>query len=283
MVTVATDSCPEQALRPSYLSTFGAASDQCGKVGMGSNKSMLVQYKKFLLLPEENTLSACSGEHRCRDVFHVNVLMSHEKTQVESGTVCLKTNSPPVQSPRTSAETDVSWTLAMCHSTEPLLQKESIQLQDMPTMTRPVGDETEPENITKNTCMSPRSEEFFTPQDRVISSPSLSVVQSEVFLTPSASATVVPMCSPKTTAGETGACLNRSPADASENSTPTLVVQSPSSTRINAEIYQENSVAMSETSRERGNFAVTLKGEWSEEALLRTVSEAEERDFEAKE
>jgi mitogen-activated protein kinase kinase 1 interacting protein 1 len=44
---VATEHAPEMALRPSYLSTFGMASDQAGKLGVGKNNKIISMYSNY--------------------------------------------------------------------------------------------------------------------------------------------------------------------------------------------------------------------------------------------
>jgi Mitogen-activated protein kinase kinase 1 interacting len=44
---VVTEHAPEMALRPSYLSTFGMASDQAGKLGVGKNNKIISMYSNY--------------------------------------------------------------------------------------------------------------------------------------------------------------------------------------------------------------------------------------------
>lgn len=46
-VSVATDKAPELAMRPSFLSTFGMATDQGGKLGLGKNKAIICMYSTY--------------------------------------------------------------------------------------------------------------------------------------------------------------------------------------------------------------------------------------------
>jgi len=41
------DATPELALRMNFLSTFGNATDQAGKLGMGKNTTIISMYQKF--------------------------------------------------------------------------------------------------------------------------------------------------------------------------------------------------------------------------------------------
>ncbi|XP_013406226.1 ragulator complex protein LAMTOR3-A isoform X1 [Lingula anatina] len=44
---VSTENAPELALRPTFLSTFGMATDQASKLGLSKNKSMISTYSAF--------------------------------------------------------------------------------------------------------------------------------------------------------------------------------------------------------------------------------------------
>ena len=44
---MASEHAPEMALRPSYLSTFGMASDQAGKLGVGKNNKIISMYSNY--------------------------------------------------------------------------------------------------------------------------------------------------------------------------------------------------------------------------------------------
>jgi hypothetical protein len=46
-VSVATDKAPELAMRPGFLSTFGMARDQGGKLGLGKNKAIICMYSTY--------------------------------------------------------------------------------------------------------------------------------------------------------------------------------------------------------------------------------------------
>ncbi|XP_069699594.1 ragulator complex protein LAMTOR3-A [Periplaneta americana] len=47
VLKVATDKAPELAMRPSFLSTFGMATDQGGKLGLGKNKALICMYSTY--------------------------------------------------------------------------------------------------------------------------------------------------------------------------------------------------------------------------------------------
>jgi mitogen-activated protein kinase kinase 1 interacting protein 1 len=44
---VAADNAPELAMRPSFLSAFGTATDQGGKLGLGKNKYIICMYSTY--------------------------------------------------------------------------------------------------------------------------------------------------------------------------------------------------------------------------------------------
>ncbi|XP_068208566.1 ragulator complex protein LAMTOR3 [Palaemon carinicauda] len=46
-VSVSTEDTPELGMRPAFLSTFGMATDQAGKLGMGKNKRMVCIYGNY--------------------------------------------------------------------------------------------------------------------------------------------------------------------------------------------------------------------------------------------
>jgi ragulator complex protein LAMTOR3 len=46
-LTVSTDDAPDKAMRTNFLSTFGIATDQGGKLGLGKAKSMICMYENF--------------------------------------------------------------------------------------------------------------------------------------------------------------------------------------------------------------------------------------------
>lgn len=47
VLKVATEKAPELAMRPSFLSTFGMATDQGGKLGLGKNKAIICMYSTY--------------------------------------------------------------------------------------------------------------------------------------------------------------------------------------------------------------------------------------------
>ncbi|XP_023726581.1 ragulator complex protein LAMTOR3-A [Cryptotermes secundus] len=47
VLKVASDKVPELATRPSFLSTFGMATDQGGKLGLGKNKTLICMYSSY--------------------------------------------------------------------------------------------------------------------------------------------------------------------------------------------------------------------------------------------
>lgn len=47
LVRVATDRAPALALRPNFISTFGMATDQGSKLGLGRNKSVICMYSNY--------------------------------------------------------------------------------------------------------------------------------------------------------------------------------------------------------------------------------------------
>lgn len=47
LIVVNTDDAPEKAMRTSFLSTFGIATDQGGKLGLGKSKSIICMYSSF--------------------------------------------------------------------------------------------------------------------------------------------------------------------------------------------------------------------------------------------
>jgi len=47
VMKVSTENCPEPATRPSYLTTFGMATDQAGKMGLGRNQRIICMYSSY--------------------------------------------------------------------------------------------------------------------------------------------------------------------------------------------------------------------------------------------
>lgn len=47
LVTASTDKAPPQALKPSFISTFGMATDQASKLGLGRNKTIISMYSSY--------------------------------------------------------------------------------------------------------------------------------------------------------------------------------------------------------------------------------------------
>ncbi|XP_066957167.1 ragulator complex protein LAMTOR3 isoform X1 [Macrobrachium rosenbergii] len=47
LLKVSTEDAPELGMRPAFLSTFGMATDQAGKLGMGKNKRMVCIYGNY--------------------------------------------------------------------------------------------------------------------------------------------------------------------------------------------------------------------------------------------
>jgi len=50
LVRVATDRAPALALRPNFISTFGMATDQGSKLGLGRNKSVICMYSNYQVI-----------------------------------------------------------------------------------------------------------------------------------------------------------------------------------------------------------------------------------------
>lgn len=42
-----TEKAPQLALRPSFISTFGMATDQASKLGLGRNKTIISMYSSY--------------------------------------------------------------------------------------------------------------------------------------------------------------------------------------------------------------------------------------------
>lgn len=49
-VPVCTEDAPEKAMRTSFLSTFGIATDQGGKLGLGKTKSVICMYSSYQVI-----------------------------------------------------------------------------------------------------------------------------------------------------------------------------------------------------------------------------------------
>ncbi|XP_065172589.1 ragulator complex protein LAMTOR3-A [Atheta coriaria] len=50
VLTVESDKAPEVAMRPSFLSTFGLAIDQGGKLGLGKTKTLICTYSQYQVI-----------------------------------------------------------------------------------------------------------------------------------------------------------------------------------------------------------------------------------------
>ncbi|CAD6216290.1 GSCOCG00004441001-RA-CDS [Cotesia congregata] len=50
VVSVSTDTAPELAMRASFLSTFGMATDQGSKLGLGKNKTIMCMYSSYQVI-----------------------------------------------------------------------------------------------------------------------------------------------------------------------------------------------------------------------------------------
>lgn len=50
VVSVANEKAPESAMRPSFLSTFGVATDQASKLGLGKNKTIISMYSGYQVI-----------------------------------------------------------------------------------------------------------------------------------------------------------------------------------------------------------------------------------------
>ncbi|XP_075211879.1 late endosomal/lysosomal adaptor, MAPK and MTOR activator 3 [Lycorma delicatula] len=54
ILKVANDKVPEMATRPSFLSTFGMATDQGSKLGLGRNRSVICFYSSYQIVQMNN-------------------------------------------------------------------------------------------------------------------------------------------------------------------------------------------------------------------------------------
>ncbi|GAB6018844.1 hypothetical protein CHUAL_000505 [Chamberlinius hualienensis] len=66
ILKVTTEGTPELAIRPAFLSTFGMATDQASKMGLGRNRSIICSYSSYQVvqfnkLPLMVTLIATSA------------------------------------------------------------------------------------------------------------------------------------------------------------------------------------------------------------------------------
>ncbi|XP_076047622.1 late endosomal/lysosomal adaptor, MAPK and MTOR activator 3 [Oratosquilla oratoria] len=50
LLKAATENAPELGMRPGYLSTFGMAADQAGKLGLGKNKKIVCIYGNYQVI-----------------------------------------------------------------------------------------------------------------------------------------------------------------------------------------------------------------------------------------
>lgn len=50
VILVAMDQVPEQALRHSFLSTFGTATEQANKLGLKQSKSVISMFKNYQVI-----------------------------------------------------------------------------------------------------------------------------------------------------------------------------------------------------------------------------------------
>lgn len=50
VVSVASEKAPELAMRASFLSTFGMATDQASKLGLGKNKTIICTYSSYQVI-----------------------------------------------------------------------------------------------------------------------------------------------------------------------------------------------------------------------------------------
>ncbi|XP_059475832.1 ragulator complex protein LAMTOR3 [Neocloeon triangulifer] len=71
VLKVSTDDAPDKAMRTNFLSTFGIATDQGGKLGLGKTKSIICMYENFQVIQMNKlplvvtfvTNSACNTGH----------------------------------------------------------------------------------------------------------------------------------------------------------------------------------------------------------------------------
>lgn len=54
LVTASTDKAPPQALKPNFISTFGMATDQASKLGLGRNKTIISMYSSYQVCTNYN-------------------------------------------------------------------------------------------------------------------------------------------------------------------------------------------------------------------------------------
>lgn len=50
LFAVAKDDAPDHAMRPSFISTFGMATDQASKLGLGKNKTVICIYSTYQVI-----------------------------------------------------------------------------------------------------------------------------------------------------------------------------------------------------------------------------------------
>lgn len=50
VISVAHEKAPELAMRASFLSTFGMATDQGSKLGLGKNKTIICMYSSYQVM-----------------------------------------------------------------------------------------------------------------------------------------------------------------------------------------------------------------------------------------
>lgn len=56
LLRVASERAPELSMRPGFLSTFGMATDQASKLGLGRNKTVICMYSNYQVLFTVHTL-----------------------------------------------------------------------------------------------------------------------------------------------------------------------------------------------------------------------------------
>lgn len=54
VIFVANEKAPELAMRASFLSTFGMATDQGSKLGLGKNKTIICMYSNYQVSHDDN-------------------------------------------------------------------------------------------------------------------------------------------------------------------------------------------------------------------------------------
>ncbi len=64
---VANDGAPETAMRPKFLATFGMATEQASKLGLGTNKTMISIFDSYQVIASREIMSSalCQCESPC--------------------------------------------------------------------------------------------------------------------------------------------------------------------------------------------------------------------------